>query len=111
MTEPVTALSRFLERLPSIRVSRHAYFAQAKHTRKASRVDWDNFVAWCTLHGCVPMPTTPQTIVASLEHPASGGAPLRASVHQGRWSGRAMVARSVCHGTRWQECAAASGGR
>jgi len=57
MTETVTVLARFLERLPSIRVSRSAHFAQAKHTRKASRVD-----------------------------------------------------RSVCHGTLWQECAAASGG-
>jgi hypothetical protein len=57
MTETVTILARFLERLLSIRVSRSAHFAQAKHTRKASRVD-----------------------------------------------------RSICHGTLWQECAAASGG-
>ncbi len=58
MTETVTALARLLERLPSIRVSRSAHVAQAKHTRKASRVD-----------------------------------------------------RSVYHGTLWQECVAASGGR
>jgi hypothetical protein len=37
MTE--TALARFLERLLSIRVGRFAPVAQAKHIRKASRVD------------------------------------------------------------------------
>jgi len=39
MTEPVTTLVRFPERLPSIRVSRSAHFAQAKNTKKASCVD------------------------------------------------------------------------
>ena len=50
----LTALARLL---PSIRVSRSTHFAQVKHTRKASRLDF-----------------------------------------------------AVCHGTLWQECAAASGG-
>ncbi len=108
MTEPVTALVRFPERLPSIRVSRSAHFAQAKHTKKASRVDWDAFVSWCTLPGCEPMPTTPESIGASLASPASGGAPPRAIMRQGHWSSWAMVDCSVRHGTIGQKCAAAS---
>ena len=108
MTEPVTALVRFPERLPSIRVSRSAHFAQAKHTKKASRVDWDAFVSWCTLPGCEPMPTMPESIGASLASPASGGAPPRAIMRQGRWSSRAMVDCFFRHGTIGQECAAAS---
>ena len=57
MPEVNTLLTALARLLSSIRVSRSAHFAQAKHTRKASRVD-----------------------------------------------------RSICHGTLWQECAAASGG-
>ncbi len=102
MTEPVTALVRFPDQLPSIRVSRSTHFAQAKHTRKASRVDWDDFVAGRILHGCEPMPTMPESIGASLASPAS--------MRQGHWSSRAMVDRDARHGTLWQECAAASGG-
>jgi len=107
MTEPVTVLIRLAERLPSIRASRSA---QAKHTKQASSVDWDDFVVWCTLHGCEPMPTMPESIGASLASPASGGAPPRAIMRQGHWSSRAMVDRDARHGTLWQECAAASGG-
>ena len=107
MTEPVSALIRLAERLPSIRDSRSAHFAQAKHTKQASSVDWDDFVVWCMLHGCEPMP---ESIGASLASPASGGAPLRAIMRQGHWSSRAMVDRDARHGTLWQECAAASGG-
>jgi hypothetical protein len=115
MTEPVTVLIRLAERLPSIRDSRsahfaHAHFAQAKHTKQASSVDWDDFVVWCILHGCEPMPTMPESIGASLASPASDGAPPRAIMRQGHWSSRAMVDRDACHGTLWQECAAASGG-
>jgi hypothetical protein len=110
MNEPVTALTRLAERLPSIRDSRSAHFAQAKHTKQASSVDWDDFVVWCMLHGCEPMLTMPESIGASLASPASGGAPLRAIMRQGHWSSRAMVDRDARHGTLWQECAAASGG-
>ena len=110
MTEPVTVLIRLAERLPSIRDSRSAHFAQAKHTKQASSVDWDDFVVWCILHGCEPMPTMPESIGASLASPASGGAPPRAIMGQGHWSSRAMVDRDARHGTLWQECAAASGG-
>jgi hypothetical protein len=110
MTEPVTALIRLAERLPSIRASRSAHFAQAKYTKQASRADWDDFVVWCILHGCEPMPTMPASIAASLASPASGGAPPRAIRLQGHWSSRAMVDRDAHHGTLWQECAAASGG-
>src|SRR5712692_2574204 len=110
MTDPVTALIRLAERLPSNRASRSAHFAQAKHTRQASRVDWDDFVVWCILHGCEPVPTMPESIVASLASPASGGAPPCAIMRQGHWSSRAMVDRDARHGTLWQECAAAYGG-
>src|SRR5258708_36544612 len=85
MTEPVTALIRLAERLPSIRASRSAHFAQAKHTKQASSVNWDDFVAWCILHGCEPMPTMPESIAASLATPASGGAPPRAIILPAHW--------------------------
>ena len=39
MPEVHTLLTALARLLPSIRVSRSAHFAQAKHTRKASRVD------------------------------------------------------------------------
>ena len=110
MTEPVTALVRLAERLPSIRASRSAHFAQAKHTKKASSVDWDDFVGWCMLHGCELMPTMPESIGGSLASPASGGAPPRTIMRQGHRSSRAMADRDARHGTLWQECAAASGG-
>ena len=107
MIEPVTVLIRLAGRLPSIRDSRSAHFAQAKHTKQASSVDWDDFVVWCMLHGCEPMPTMPESIGASLASPASGGAPPRVIRRQGRWSSRAMVDRYVRHGTLWQKCATA----
>src|SRR5258708_25556487 len=110
MTEPVTALIRLAERLPSIRASRSAHSAQAKHTKPGSSVDWDDFVVWGILPGCEPMPTMPESIGASLASPASGGAPPRAIMRRGHRSSRAMVDRDARHGTLWQECAAASGG-
>jgi len=110
MTEPVTALIRLAERLPSIRAGRSAHFAQPKHTKQASSVDWDDFVLWCILHGCEPMPTMPKSIAASLASPASGSATPTAIMRQGYWSSRAMVDRDARHGTLWQECAAACGG-
>ena len=110
MTEPVTALIRVAERLPPIRVSRSAHFAQAKHTKQASRVDWEDFAVWCILPGCEPMPTMPESIAASLASPAPDGAPPRAIMRQGHWSSRAMVDRDARHGTLWQDCAAASRG-
>ena len=96
MTEPVTALVRFLERLPSIRAGSSAHFVQAKHTRQAESRDWDDFVVWCILHGCEPMPTMPEFIAASLASP---------------WSSQAIVGCDARYGRLWQECAAASGGR
>ncbi len=110
MTEPVTALIRVAERLPSIRASRSAHVAQAKHTKQASRVDWDDFVVWCILHGCEPMPTMPEFIAASLASPASGGAMPTAMIRQGDWSSQAIVGCDARHGRLWQECVAASGG-
>src|SRR5260370_42085772 len=110
MTEPVTALVRLAERLPSIRASRSAHFAQAKHTKQASSVDWDDFVVWCILHGCEPMPTIPKSIAASLASPTSAGATPTASMRQGHWSSRAMVGRDARHRTLRQERPAACGG-
>src|SRR5260370_22146139 len=76
MIEPTMALARVPETpaLLSTRVSRYAHNAKAENTRKAYRIDWDDFVAWCSLHGQQPMPATPQTIVAYLESPADAGA-------------------------------------
>jgi hypothetical protein len=110
MPEVYTLLTALARLLPSIRVSLSTHFAQAKYTKQASSVDWDDFVVWCILHGCKPMPTMPESISASLASPASGGAPPRAIMRQGHWSSRAMVDRDARHGTLWQECAAASGG-
>jgi hypothetical protein len=110
MPEVHTLLTALARLLPFIRVSLSTHFAQAKHTKQASSVDWDDFVVWCILHGCEPMPTMPESIGASLASPASGGAPPRAIMRQSHWSSRAMVDRDARHGTLWQECAAASGG-
>jgi site-specific recombinase XerD len=76
MNHPSTALARLPEtpRLPSTRVSRYAQSAKAENTRKAYRVDWDDFVLWCDLHGRQPLPATPETVVEYLEGLADAGA-------------------------------------
>lgn len=74
MRESSAALAQVPERLPSTRVSRYAANAKAENTKKAYRVDWDDFVALCDLHGCQPMPATPDTIVDYLEGLADAGA-------------------------------------
>lgn len=57
-----------------MQVSRYAQHAKSENTKKAYRVDWDDFVAWCDAHGCTPSPASPETIVAYLESLADGGA-------------------------------------
>ena len=76
MNQPSTALASVPETptLPSTRVSRYAHNAKAENTRKAYRVDWDDFLLWCDLHGRSPMPATPETVVEYLEGLADVGA-------------------------------------
>ena len=76
MNQPSNALAQVLETpaLPSTRVSRYAGNAKAENTRKAYRLDWDDFGLWCDLHGCTPMPAAPETVVAYLEGLADAGA-------------------------------------
>jgi len=76
MNRPSMALARLPETpaLPSTRVSRYAQSAKAENTRKAYRVDWDDFVLWCDIHGRQPMPAAPETVVEYLEGLADAGA-------------------------------------
>ena len=64
----------YQQALPSTRVSRYAHNAKAENTRKAYRVDWDDFLLWCDLRGRQPMPATPETVVEYLESLADAGA-------------------------------------
>ena len=98
MIEPTMALARVPETpaLLSTRVSRYAHNAKAENTRKAYRIDWDDFVAWCSLHGQQPMPATPQTIVAYLESLADAGAKV-ATIK------RRLSSISVAHQVRGHE--------
>ena len=59
---------------PQIR--RYTDNAKAANTRKAYRIDWDDFVGWCALHGCVSIPATPETVAEYLVHLADAPAPL-----------------------------------
>ncbi len=76
MNDPSTALRVVPEAptLASTRVSRYADKAKAENTKKAYRIDWDDFVLWCDIHSCQSMPATPDTIVAYLEDLADAGA-------------------------------------
>lgn len=77
MNQPSPALAQVPDTpaLPSTRVSRYAQSAKAENTRKAYRVDWDDFVLWCDIHGCTLMPATPETVVVYLEGLADAGCP------------------------------------
>ena len=76
MNHPSAALAEAPETraLPSTQVSRYAGNAKAENTKKAYRVDWDDFVLWCGIHGRQPMPATPETLVEYLESLADAGA-------------------------------------
>ncbi len=60
--------------LPSTHVSRYAGNAKAENTKKPYRVDWDDFVLWCGIHGRQPILATPETLVEYLESLADAGA-------------------------------------
>src|SRR5438270_573822 len=76
MNQPSTALAQVTETpaLPSTRVSRYAQSAKAENTRKAYRIDWDDYLLWCDLNGRQPMPATVETVVEYLESLADAGA-------------------------------------
>jgi integrase len=76
MNQPSTALTHMPQTaaLPSTRVSRYAHNAKAENTRKAYRVDWDDFLLWCEIHDRQPMPAIPETVVEYLEGLADAGA-------------------------------------
>lgn len=69
MIEPTMAVARVRETrvLLSTHVSRYALNAKVENTRKAYRIDWDDFVVWCDLHGQQQMPAAPETIVSYLK--------------------------------------------
>lgn len=98
MHQPSTELAQVPETpaLPSTRVSRYAQHAKAENTRKAYRVDWDDFLLWCDLHDCQPMPATPETVVEYLESLADAGAKV-ATIK------RRLASISVAHQMRGYE--------
>jgi site-specific recombinase XerD len=77
-------------------VRRYTDNAKAANTRKAYRIDWDDFVAWCQEHGTEPMPTTPETIAEYLVHLAEAGAKV-ATIQ------RRLASLSVAHQMRGYE--------
>ena len=44
----------------------YADHAKAENTRRAYRIDWDDFVGWCELHRCAPLPAAPETVTEYL---------------------------------------------
>jgi site-specific recombinase XerD len=65
MNQPSTALAQMSETPNN---------AKAENMRKAYRIDWDDFLLWCDLHGRQPMPATPETVLEYLESLADAGA-------------------------------------
>src|SRR5512138_1915331 len=84
------------DRLPSTRVSRYTTNAKAANTRRAYRIDWDDFVGWCQQHGCQPMPAAPETIAEYLVGLAEAGAKV-ATIQ------RRLASLSVAHQVRGYE--------
>ncbi len=85
-----------MPQLPSPRVSRYVENATAVNTRKAYRIDWDDFSAWCELHDRRPMPASTETIADYLEALADAGAAL-ATIK------RRLASLSVAHQLRGLE--------
>ena len=50
----------------SPRVRQYADHAKAANTWRAYRIDWDDFVGWCELHRCAPLPAAPETVAEYL---------------------------------------------
>jgi site-specific recombinase XerD len=48
------------------RVRQYADHAKAANTRRAYRIDWDDFVGWCKLHRCAPLLAAPETVAEYL---------------------------------------------
>src|SRR5260370_38383401 len=93
--------------LPSPQVRHYTDNAKAANTRKAYRIDWDAFEAWCKVRKLASMPAAPETLAAyppgladagakaapisrrgpsiSVAHP-SGGAEPQNPAHPGHWT-------------------------
>ena len=68
---PLTDSSDALAGVPATsslppRVRQYADHAKAANTRRAYRIDWDDFVGWCELHRCGPLPAAPETVAEYL---------------------------------------------
>src|SRR5260370_25203007 len=81
MIDPSTALAHLPQQpahaaLSTLQRAAHDYDQQAKalNTRKAYRVDWDDFASWCVAHHLEPMPATPDTVRLYLVQLAAAGA-------------------------------------
>src|SRR5260370_15821846 len=60
--------------LPSPQVRHYTDNAKAANTRKAYRIDWDAFEAWCKVRKLASMPAAPETLAAYLAGLADAGA-------------------------------------
>ena len=69
LPQPVTVPASLA---PPIR--RYTDNAKATNTRKAYRIDWDDFVGWCVIHHRAAMPAAPETVAEYLVHLADVGA-------------------------------------
>jgi hypothetical protein len=69
LPQPVTVPASLA---PPIR--RYTHNAKATKTRKAYRIDWDNFLGWCVLRHRAAMPAAPEPAAEYLVHLAEGGA-------------------------------------
>jgi 3-oxoadipate enol-lactonase len=59
----------------SPRVRQYADHAKAANIRRAYRIDWDDFVGWCELHRCAPLPAL-ETVAEYLVSLADSGAKI-----------------------------------
>ena len=48
------------------RVRQSADHAKAANTQRAYRIDRDDFVGWCELYRCAPLPAAPETVAEYL---------------------------------------------
>jgi len=70
----------------------YAANGQAAHTRQAYRSDWQDFVAWCQIHGQAALPATGDTVAGYLADRADT---LKASTLQRRLSSIAAAHRAA----------------
>ncbi len=50
----------------SPRGRQYADHAKATNTRRAYRIDWDDFLGWCELHRRAPLSVAPETVAEYL---------------------------------------------